>query len=551
VAHVVSLIAGFVVLMFLARDQWFMGDEWEFLGERTFAGGDRGIFVPHNEHWSTIPVLIYAALFPFAAVRTYLPYMAVLFLFHLGVAYVLWRSMRRCEVDPWIATALAAMFVVFGPGWENLLWAFQIGFVGSLLLGMIQVLLLDREGPMGQRDVAAVVVGTGSLLLSGISVPLVVTASGFALWRRGWRVAIWVAAVPAVVYLVWLATAGATGLDSHPITGLARVPEFIWLGLSSTFARVGGSAVGGAVLVAGVTVLLALRIRRGRAVPPAALALAAGAVVTLIVVGVGRTGVGVSTASGPRYVYIIGALLLPLVGVALTEIARTGRAAHLAVIALVGVGIVGHLRTLEQKAPIHAAQEARLRRLIFAARELAASDAILVIHTPDQIHAPELQLSDLDRLASRGALPPAPALTPRDRLNAALHLQVSLSDGPRVPLARGSVQVESLQGAGVEEHGECATLRPGPRGASFFLAYGRPSSITVRSASAPARLEVVLRPPAGRGKPSAPRELALYPPAPRYLNLAAPGVLAEIRVPFIQTLEVCYANPWPVPAPVP
>jgi hypothetical protein len=311
-----------------------------------------------------------------------------------------------------------------------------------------------------------------------------------------------------------------------------------------------GSWVGGVLVAVGVSLLLALRIRGGRRVPPPALALAAGAVITLIVVGVGRTGVGVSTASGPRYVYIIGALLLPLVGVALTEISRTGRAVRLAVIALVGVGIVGHFRTLEQKAPIHAAQEARLRRLIFAARELAASDAILVIHTPDQIHAPELQLSDLDRLASRGALPPAPALTPRDRLNAAVHLQVSLSDGPRLRLAGGTVDVQSVRGARVEEHGVCATLRPGPRGASFFLAYGRPASITVRSPSAPARLEVVLYPPAGR-KPSAPRDLSLYPPAARYLNVAAPGVLAEIRVPFVASLEVCHANPWPALAPVP
>ena len=537
------------MLLFLARDQWFIGDEWDFLADRTITGGREGFFPPHNEHWSTAPMLIYGALFQLAGVRTYVPYMAVLVLFHLGVAHILWRLMRRCEVDPWVATGIGAMFVVFGPGWENLLWAFQIGFVGSLLLGIIQILLLDRRGPPGRRDGAAVAVGTGSLLFSGISVPLVVTASGFALWRRGWRVAIWVATVPAVVYLVWLATAGGSGLGTHPIAGIVRVPEFVWIGLSSTVARIGGSAIGGAILAAAVAALLVLRVRRGASVPPAAVALAAGAVVTLVVVAVGRTALGVSTASGPRYVYLIGALLLPFIGVALTEIARRGRAALLAVVALLGVGLVGHVRTLEQKALVHAAQEARLRRLIFASRELAASGALLVIRTPDQIRAPELQLSDLERLASKGVLPPAPVLTQLDRLTAAAHLQVSLSDRPRLPLADGSVDVAAVNGAGVEEHGECTTLRPGPRGASFLLAYDGPSAITLRT-TVPARLELVLRSPEGRGKVSSPRELNLYPPVRRYLNLAAPGIPAEIRVPFIPGLEVCHANPWPAPGPV-
>src|SRR5436309_2893254 len=90
-AHLLSLVGGFVVLLHANRGQWFWGDEWAFLAHRRVAlAGEHGLWAPHSEHWSTLPILIYRALFATVGLRTYVPYVVVLVLLHLAVAHALW-----------------------------------------------------------------------------------------------------------------------------------------------------------------------------------------------------------------------------------------------------------------------------------------------------------------------------------------------------------------------------------------------------------------------------------------------------------------------------
>lgn len=52
------------------RAQWFFQDEWTFLSTRD-AGSLNGLLRPHNEHWTTIPVIVYRLLSaPTATSRT-------------------------------------------------------------------------------------------------------------------------------------------------------------------------------------------------------------------------------------------------------------------------------------------------------------------------------------------------------------------------------------------------------------------------------------------------------------------------------------------------
>ena len=51
--------------------------------------------------------------------------------------------MLRCGADGWVATAFAAVFLVLGAGYENLIWAFQIGFVTSTVCGLGLLILAD------------------------------------------------------------------------------------------------------------------------------------------------------------------------------------------------------------------------------------------------------------------------------------------------------------------------------------------------------------------------------------------------------------------------
>ena len=61
------------------------------------------------------------------------PYLLPVLVLHLVAAHLLWRLMIRLQDDPWVATAVVAVFAMAGAGYENIVWAFQIAFVRSTL----------------------------------------------------------------------------------------------------------------------------------------------------------------------------------------------------------------------------------------------------------------------------------------------------------------------------------------------------------------------------------------------------------------------------------
>src|SRR4029079_6783938 len=131
----------------------------------------------------------------------YWTYQALLVATHVAVVVLLRVVLRRAGVRPWTATLVALSLLLFGAGSQNLVWAFQIGFVGSMAFGLGQVLLLDHEGPVDRRDVFGLGLGLLAIMSSGIGVSMVVVAGVAALLRRGWRVALLHTAPLAAAYL--------------------------------------------------------------------------------------------------------------------------------------------------------------------------------------------------------------------------------------------------------------------------------------------------------------------------------------------------------------
>src|SRR3954469_13319263 len=122
-------ISALVLWLMLGRAQWFYRDEWDFVAARK--AGDLGdLFRPHNEHWTTAPILLYRALYGLFGLRVYLPYRLPVLLLHLTAAALLLVVTRRAGVSPWIATAAASLFALFGAGWQNIVQPFQICFTG-------------------------------------------------------------------------------------------------------------------------------------------------------------------------------------------------------------------------------------------------------------------------------------------------------------------------------------------------------------------------------------------------------------------------------------
>ena len=144
-AHLVSLAAAFLFWAYLDRNLWFFGDEWDFLTRRGLHGAYFSIWAPHNEHWSVLPILLWRAIYSLEHLSSYWPYLVPLLIAHIAVVHLLWRRCLREGADPWVATALATLFAFLGAGAEDLVWAFQIGFLSSLLFGLLAMEVVEGQ----------------------------------------------------------------------------------------------------------------------------------------------------------------------------------------------------------------------------------------------------------------------------------------------------------------------------------------------------------------------------------------------------------------------
>jgi hypothetical protein len=119
---VAVLGVGLVLFPVFGHSQWFFLDDWDFLADRRATDlGD--LLRPHNEHWMTIPILVYRMLFRLCGLRTYVP--------------------------------------------------FQMAWIGALVLGLTHLILADHDGPIERRDWLGLLTGL-AVLCSGVAVTMVV-----------------------------------------------------------------------------------------------------------------------------------------------------------------------------------------------------------------------------------------------------------------------------------------------------------------------------------------------------------------------------------------
>jgi hypothetical protein len=348
--------AAFPLYLVLGRDQWFFQDDWEFLANRD-GGSFTSLMEPHNEHWSTLPVIAYRLLWTVFGLRTYVPYQALAIATHLTVAVLLRVVMRRAGVHPWLATASASAFVLFGSGFQDIVWGFQIGFVGPVVFGLLQLLLTDHDGPVDRRDALGLVCGALALLCSGTAVTMVVVVGLAVVIRRGPRPALLQTAPLAALYLLWWGAYGREGAPDRDRGTLRQVLRFVHRGLRgavedlTTYRWIFWPFVA-AVLVGAVLVV----VHRGRdwrarlAVP---IAMAGGALVFFTITGIGRVVlIGARDADKSRYVHVGLALMLPAMTVAVDAVVRRWRALLVPACALFLVGVPANLdrvRTLQEQ----------------------------------------------------------------------------------------------------------------------------------------------------------------------------------------------------------
>ena len=241
---VFAAVEAFALVLWMAagRFLWFYLDDWDFLAARR-TGNLGDLFRPHNEHWTTVPILIYRVLFHIYGVNTYFPYRLVGVVIYLALAALLFVSMRRIGVHPWIACVVASRYALYGAGAQNIVRPFQMTFNGALVFGLLHLLLADHDGPFDRRDRIGLAAGFVGLMMSGVAVPMVIAVGIAVLWRRGWRMALLHTAPLGVTYSVWWLAIGHTGSvlkvgPQKPVT-TGTVFGFVESGLRGAFSGLG------------------------------------------------------------------------------------------------------------------------------------------------------------------------------------------------------------------------------------------------------------------------------------------------------------------------
>lgn len=465
--HLVLLAAAGVVLVVAVRGQWFFGDEWAFIQARDI-GRDpvAALLEPHNEHLSVLPVLVYRGLLATFGLHTYWPYIGVVLVLHLLLAHLLWWVMVRTGASRMTATALATLFALLGSGGENLLWAFQMGFVGSLTAGFAAVLLVDHDGRLGLRDVAGVLLALVALGCSGVGVAMVATmALTVLLRRRSWLQAAAVTAVPAALYLAWyLAFArgesGAGGAPPLPPLGLGAVPRFAFDGLANALEVGTGLRGAGAVLLLALAVLLVRRPDLTAGAGAAATACAGGAIAFFTLTGISRVALGVEQARVSRYVYVGVLLLLPLAALGFDVLLQRLRRPGLVVVPVVACLVAVNLAVLFSAADRTRAREQGIKGTVLAAAEIFQSDAEILARKPDPDFSRDLSVGGLQRFLERGWLPEPSGIDDDERTTARTRLQFDL----RAPRPPQGFRLESGVRALLEPEGDLGCVRVRPLG---------------------------------------------------------------------------------------
>jgi hypothetical protein len=293
-----------IAILWLSRAYTFYFDEWDFI-QSAPGWGWASYLQPHNEHPTILPHLVYAALLNTVGLRSYLPYMLVLVALHVTTALLLFELVRRRAGDA-IGMAAALMLLVLGAGWEDLLWAFQITFVGSVACGLGLLLALE-DPPSNRRRSAAALLATASIMFSAIGLFFLAAAAvRLALAPSRRRDVLWL--VPVVVaFAAWYLAFGHSGTATVPPAGPKNLPA---LPLYVIWGLAGGA--GGVIGVTGVPALAVLVLAaaavvfdwRLQAPDSLDLGVAAGLLTFYVVTGLGRAQLGYEQAASGRYVYI-------------------------------------------------------------------------------------------------------------------------------------------------------------------------------------------------------------------------------------------------------
>jgi hypothetical protein len=319
------LLSG-ALLLYMGRGLTFFYDDWDWV-LHDYGGGLSYLVVPHVGNISVFPAAVYKALFHLVGLNHYAVFRSVVIVLHLicGALVFVLAERRLSRVHALLA---ASLILFLGAGWEDLLWAFQVGYMLSITGGLAAWVLIERRGRWTElATMLCLVVAVGS---SSLGIPILVGVAVELAWQRRWRSG-WIVIVPALLYGLWYVTNGESQITAN---SAINAPGYAAdLAAAAFGALVGRGLDWGHPLALLAVALLLWRLARPVSVSPRLAGLIAAGVSLWVVTALTRSTI--SPAETSRYTYL-GAVVIVLVGV---ELLRGVRVSHRAT-ALAGVMVL-------------------------------------------------------------------------------------------------------------------------------------------------------------------------------------------------------------------
>lgn len=336
-------VVTFAGVLYLTRYMNFFYDEWDFVTAYR-PGQSTSILFPHNEHWSTIPILIWKLLFAVFGLRSHVPYEAAALAAHIACVLLLFALVRRRSGD---LPAFGAAFIllVLGSGVTDIVWAFQVTWTLSIAFGLLAMLLIESSPTvLTPRHVGAITGALlGSLMSSGIGLGFLAAVTVELLADQRRRRYLLAVIVPIVAYVAWFLAYGAGlpgtpgapcptcptafGADVRAIGPgyIASVFDYASLGLKASAAGVVGlPGIVSQVVPGLLVVLLGWHWYAQGRIDSWELGLVAGLLVQFALIALVRVRFSLQGAADSHYVYVGVVYFLPLIANAVKQLPWRG-----------------------------------------------------------------------------------------------------------------------------------------------------------------------------------------------------------------------------------
>ena len=407
--------AGTVVVYYLAgRHQWFVRDDWDFIigrdALRQQHGTIRWLLEPQAGHWLTIPILIFDFTTAWFGLGSYWPFLLPTMAAHAGAVLLVRQLCRRSDVSAWATTLVCTTLLVFGAGWENMIFAIQICFNLSLVVFLAQLVLVDHDGPVDRRDYTAAGIAFVGLMSSGFGLIFLTGVVVLLAQRRRWK-AMLVVVGPQLVVAAWWYLWWENDSAAQP-GNKSQLPLFVVRGLTTTFDGLAGFPGLGSIALLG-TLGIVLTRRFGLRANSLYVALGVTILVMFVAIGNERVGFGATFATSSRYVHVAAFLAAPMLARAVDQLGRISRDARRAGLLLVAASALMNLSVLSRLS-VEWAEQTRVQRNTFnlvAGSELASQIDHDIAFFPESA---SVRLFNLPELVSLSALTPRRPRTPEE-----------------------------------------------------------------------------------------------------------------------------------------